>query len=244
MACSVNSSRGSTAVSSPVALVHDLFEFVRNEDDRAALVAVALDEAVEYVAARLGQRRGRLIDDDELRLAVKGACQLHHLAVLKAQMLRQFAGADVRGADGVQRLLRLLVHAAVVHQAKAGEGVLLAQKDVGRHGDGIDRALFLHDHAHAQLVGLDDRLRGVGLAEELHLPLVRLEQAGDDRGNGRFARAVLADQAADLSRQDVKRNVLERVGAAKTLVDVFDPQQNFSSIVIHTHFPRLLMLPL
>ena len=90
---------------------------------------------------------------------------------------------------------------------------VLADRQVG------EQRLLLEHHADALAVGVGGAFDARRLAGDEDLAGVGLIDAAQDLHQRRFAGAVLADQADDLSGLDLDRDVLQRVHAGEALVD-------------------------
>ncbi len=154
------------------------------------------------------QGRGRLIENDDLRLVLDGARDLHHLALGGAE--RRDDGGGIDGE--VQRLQELL--GGDIDAAQAVQELLVAQIEILRHRHGRDQAGFLEHHGDAGLQRLGGRGEADLPAAIEHAPAAGDDGAGHDLGQGRFAGAILADQRVDLASFQVEIDVLDRRHAA------------------------------
>ena len=68
-----------------VARLHDLLEIVRDEEHRLVLSLQLLDELVDDGPAALRERRGGLVEDEQLGLADHHPRHLHQLSVLEVE---------------------------------------------------------------------------------------------------------------------------------------------------------------
>ena len=182
---------------------------MRDEDDAAPRVADAVYLLVELLAALLGERRRRLVDDDDLRGEVGRLDDLDELSVLEIVLVDLLLRADVGEVVFPQELVRLPVHLARVLDAVFHEAVLVAEEDVLRDGEARERAELLHDDGDAFLVRLDLVFRMDFLAVEDEFPAVDRVDAGQHVGQRRFAGAVLADQRVHLAFVDVEGHVAD-----------------------------------
>ena len=223
-----NSSFFRLAVRTPsrrIAHAHDLFDVVRDEQHRVALVAHPPHQAIENFAAGDRERRGRLVDDPELRLGIERARQLDELAILKGQGVNELRGVHTRHADVLKRPPCLGVHAPDVQNAAAHEQMLLAEEDVRGDRNFGDRALLLNDHADAAIHGVDGVAGMIRLAAEPHAAAVAFLHTGRDRGKGRFTGAVFSDQTADLTGRNVDVEVDQRPNLSEALADALRTEQ-------------------
>ena len=196
--------------------LHDLAQLVGDQDDRLALAAQAVEDAEQVVGLGRGQHARRLVEDQDVGVAVERLEDLDPLLHADADVLDQRVGIDaelVFLAEFVQELARLGERGA---QEAA---VLGAQHDVFQHGEVLDQLEVLEHHADAGadgglavgdlgLLAVDEDLAGVGPVE-----------AVEDRHQGRLAGAVLADDAVDRARHDADRDVLVGLDGAEGLGD-------------------------
>lgn len=79
-----------------ISSIERLLERVRDEDDALAAIAEPAQK-IEEVLFLLGRERGsRLVEDDDARLVVDGARDLHHLLLRGAQVGDVRRGIDVQ----------------------------------------------------------------------------------------------------------------------------------------------------
>ena len=202
----------------PVAGLGDHAHVVGDQHDRrAVLLAEPLEQGNDLRLDRDVERRGRLVGDDQLRLAGErqgdhdplphAARELVRVLVEpllgggNAGFLEQPHGAPARlgGADrkvGLDRLDQL--PADRVERIERGQRVL---------EDGADRAAAHPPHL---LVGQVVDAPAVEADLAAGDAPGRVEQADDRRAGQRLARARLADDAQDLARRDRERDVVER----------------------------------
>ena len=209
-----------------VGMGQDLIQVVADEDDGAAIGPDGVHDLVELKTAVLGQGGGGLVDDQDLGLHVGALDDLDQLAVLEVVMVDHVAGLNAAEAVLVQQALGLLVHGAGVLDAHMHEGLLMAEEDVLRDGEAGEGAHLLYDDGHALVVGLD-------LVAAVQFLPVKGEGAAADGvdaaehlGEGGLAGAVLADQGADLAGVDGEGDVVDGVGDAEALVNVFRDKKN------------------
>ena len=195
-----------------------LAQLVGDEDDRDAGLLELTHDLHQLVGLLRGEHRGRLVEDEHLRVAGERLDDLDPLLHADRQVLDDGVGVDVE-AEPLGDLLDPL--AGRVEVEGAGEaGGLVAEHDV--LGDGEDRHQHevLVDHADAGR----DRVAGSGevldLAVEHDLALVGLVEAVEDVHQRRLAGAVLAEQAVDLAGLDRQGDVVVGDDVAEALGDV------------------------
>ena len=102
----------------PVRDLEDLRHAVRDVDDRDALRGEAPDDPEQVAALVDGQRRGRLVEDQELELVRQALGDLDHLLLARATAAHRRARVDVDLEIG-QDPARALVHRAAADDAEA-----------------------------------------------------------------------------------------------------------------------------
>ena len=134
------------------------------------------------------------------------------------------SGLDPPESIRVKKLLSLPVHGPAVLHPHMHEGFFMSQVDVFRHCQSGQRAHFLHDDGNACVVRIH-------LVADMKLFPVQSERAsanGIDAAKHlaerALARAVLPDQSADLACSDLKGYIVDRVGDAEALINVFSHQ--------------------
>ena len=215
-----------------VAELEQLFQLVGDEDnaDPAALqVPAGLHQLLDFL---LRQRGRRLVHDDALRVHQHRLRDLDHLLDAHAVGARCLVHVHVL-AQILHDLRRALMHRAVVQQRALFEPLI----DVDVVCD-IQELLDVQLLVNAGDACLDRFLGGV----EMHflpvhddLPLVRLMYARQGLDQRRLARAVLSDQAEDLTRLYVEVHLVERDDTRKCLTDILQ----FYNILTHSIPPFL-----
>ena len=167
------------------------------------------------------QHRGRLVEDQDARVAVE------RLEDLDALLLADRELPDARArVDGEAELIRQRGHLALERGAVGHEPpvALVAQGDVLRDGERLDETEVLVHHPDPALQGIARRAQVDGLAVQLERALVRPVEARDDVRERALARAVLAQQRVHLARVDLEVHVGVRDDAGEALRDA--PQRH------------------
>ena len=114
----------------PVRDLEDVVHVVRHEHDAEALLAEALDEVEHLAGLRDAERRGRLVEDDELGVPHDRLGDGDRLPLAAGQAGDRLAdGADRRDRQVGERLGRPLLHVDLVEPAEPVE-LLTAQEHV------------------------------------------------------------------------------------------------------------------
>ena len=198
----------------------DLVHLVRDVDDRGALVAEAAKDPEQPVDLLVAQRRGRLVQDDDLRLVRQRPGQLHHLDLRDRQVLGEHPWPDVE-ADPLEEPARRVRHLSLIDDRDPGKpaGREPPEPDVLHHASGRDRMELLLDHRDACVEGGARGAERDLLPVEDDPPGVRLDQAEEAVHQRRLAGAVLADERVDRSATQAEVDVPERDDARELLVD-------------------------
>jgi hypothetical protein len=202
--------------------LEDLVHLVGDVNDGDAFVLERADDAEEVGHLALGNRRGRLIHDDQAGVVGNGFGDLDHLRVGDAQAAHDGVRVDV-DLQPLQQRPRVGDHLLLVNQAKAPQR-FAPQKNVLGHGHVRLRRQFLVDHgdAHAQ------RLLGVLdldlFAQEGDFALFRDVHPDQHLHQGGFAGAVFAHQRMDAAAAHRQLHVAERLHARKRLGNMLHHQ--------------------
>ena len=227
-----------------VAQLVQLFEAVRDVDQRAALGTQALDEAEQDLRLAVRQAAGGLVEGDDLGVLHDGLADLHHLALRDGQVRQARRRVQVH-ADVGQLLGHPLAGGLVVHQAEArGQA---AQQHVLGHGQLGHVLQLLVDDGHAGGDGVAGRCEVALLAVDDEPPAVGLVLAAEDLQQRALARAVLAQQAHDLARAGLEAHPVQRLDAGEELADVVELQRRHHKPIclrISAWLARVISTPL
>jgi len=211
-----------------VAELKELLQLVGDEDDADASVTKVAAGLHQLLDLLLAQRGGRLVHDDHLGVDQDRLRDLDHLLHAHAEGARRLGRVHVL-AQGGHDFLRLFVHISVV-QEPARTFFPLVDKDIVRDGEELLDVQLLVDARDARRSRFVRVVEGLQLAFDIDLALIRLVHAGEHLDQGRFARAVLADQAQDLSGLDRQLHLVERLDSGKYLCAIFQ----FHNIFAHS----------
>ena len=191
-----------------------LLEAVRDVNYRHTLVAERPEHAQQERDLVLGQRRGGLVEDEQLHVADERAPD-HHEPLIRG---RQRCGGTAQIplepdplADGLCRTH----HLPPAHPPEPGR-VVPDEHVLGRAEGGRQREL-LGNHLDPEPHGMSRRLVAHRLPLPEEIAAVRLVLAGDDLRQRRLAGAVLADEPENLRPADVDRDVVEGDDARELL---------------------------
>ena len=216
---------------------HDLRQLVGDKQDRFALrrqIAHDLHQLVDLLRRQNGRR---LVEDQDLIVAVEHLEDLRSLLHTDGNILDQRVGIDVQTVLLAQRndlfpRLLLLEEAHLVR--------LNAENDIVQNSEALDQLEVLVHHTDVQVVGI------VGVVDLYDLPIfldyarLRLIQTEQNAHQRRFARTVLAQQRMNLAAPELQSNIVigpdawEFLGNVQHLNDIlrfrqvhhsFDPPQ-------------------
>ena len=196
----------------------DLVELVGNDDGRDAAALQAEDQVQQVLGVGFVQRRGGLVEDEELHGLVQRLGDLHELLLADADFLDGGIRVLPQPHPGEQFAGPGAGLGPVDHAALDG---LVAQEDVLRDGELRDQREFLVDDHDAGVLagpdvlelldlGLVDDVAGVG-AERVH--------AREDLHQGGLAGAVLSADGVDLSGLHPQVHIGQCFNAGKFLGD-------------------------
>ena len=159
-----------------------------------------LDQREEMMLLLGRQRRGRLVEDDDLGIVVHGPGDLDHLLLPGSE-----SGDESRRVDmEVQRLQELL--AGDVDAAKPVEAPGVGQIDVLGDRQRRDQARLLIDHRDAAPQRLGRRPQFRLLPIDPDFARSRLNHAGQHLGKRGFSRAIFAEQSMHLAAVAARRS--------------------------------------
>jgi len=192
-----------------IADLEHLLEVMGHVHDRVALVAELMDAGEQRLGLALGQRRRRLVEDQDLRRCAEDLGDLDEL--LGGERQRRDLGARVQPVqpDPLEHRLRL-----TVQLARAGDPAprrQLAHQQVLLHRQVGQEAELLVDDADAGVAGLGRARRGEIPPFDDVLALVPFDRAGQDLDQRALAGAVLAGEAHDLAGAQLERDAVERL---------------------------------
>ena len=183
------------------------------DDPDAALLEAAHDvEQPRHVA--FGQRRGRLVHDEDARVMRQRAQDLDALAVADGERADDLIGSEIVDFERVEQRLGFGAHRPPIDAARARLR-RVAEKDVLGDAELGKQQQLLIDRRDARAA------RVVGRGKVNLFPVdkdradVGLVDAGHDLDQRRFAGAVLSEQRMDLARAHVERDARKRAHAGK-----------------------------
>ena len=194
---------------------HDLVELVGDEQDALALGGQILHDLHQLIDLLRRQHGGRLVEDEDLVVAVEHLQDLGALLHTHGDVLDQRVRVDLQAVFLAER--DDLLPGVLLLQEAAFCG-LHAHDDVVQHGEAFHQLEVLVHHAQrVGVVGILDGYLHAVLLDDALLGLIQAEQHAHQRG---FARAVLTQQGVDLTLLQLKRDVVVGDDTGKPLCDV------------------------
>ena len=180
-----------------VADLHDLVELVRDEDESAVVGGELTKRDEEVIDLGRREHRGRLIEDEELGVAVQGLEDLGALSLADRELPDVGVGVDVQSV-ALRHFGQALAHRSHVgHAASPTE----SEGDVLGDRQGGDQHEVLVDHADAEIDGIGRRSDGDRLAPQMNGALVGRVEPVEDLHQRGLAGTVFAQEGVDGARQ-------------------------------------------
>ena len=199
----------------------DLVEPVGDVDDRDALVAQPPDEREEALRLVMGERGGRLVEDQQPGRSRQGAGDLDDLPLADAQrrhestrvdvdveLLEDLAGPSIDARASRRRPNRLGSRPSEMFSATVSVGRVLE---------------LLEDDGDAEVAGGDRGQRRVGDLVDDDLAPVGRVVAGDDLDERGLAGPVLTEQGQHGAADGVEVHPVEDLDATERLADASAP---------------------
>ena len=173
----------------------------------------------------LGQRRRRLIHDQNIGFVGNRLGDLDHLPVGDAQ-IPHLAFRIEFDVQPLKQLCGHVVHLAVIDEAEA---VLrfAPDPDILRHRHEWHQVELLMDHGDTILQRIERRFQADRQAFQMNLALIWNIYSSKDLHQRGFAGAVLAHQRMHSAALEPELHIVQRQNARKFLADVFDVQEIF-----------------
>ena len=214
---------------------HDLVELVGDEEDGLAFLCQAAHDVHELFDLLRRQNGSRLIEDQDLIVAVEHLEDLRALLHADGDVLDESIGVDVQ-AILLRELHDLFPGLILLQEARLVR--LHAEDDVFKHRKALHELKVLMHHANAQCIGI---VRIIDLdfhAILLDNALFRLIQAEQDAHQRGLACAVFAEERMDLAMAKLERDVVVCNDTGEPLGDI----QHFDCILFVTQTDCLPLL--
>ena len=215
----------------------DLVELVGDEEDGFAFFGQLLHNLHQLFDFLRREHGGRLVENEHLVVAVQHFENLGALLHAHGDILNHRVGVHLE-AVALAQLHHLLTRLRLLQKAEGRGRRLHAEDDVVQHRKDVHELKVLVHHADAQCV------RVVGVANLHNLPvlanfaLFRLIHAEEHAHQGRFARAVFAQQRVDFALSELQGDIVVGDNPRKLLGNM----QHFNDILAQSNrsFLRIL----
>ena len=199
----------------------NLAQPVRDEDGGHALAALSLDDVAQPIDVAARQGRGRLVEQQDARLAEDGTGDLDLLLDREIEVFHIVVERDVGHSQRGEVARDEVACLASANSAERADGAV-GQQHVVEDGKVADEGHFLEGCLDAAGMGSARRSQACFLAEDLEASGIRQDQTGEQFDDGRFAGAVLAKQRVHAAGRNGERHVVDRDGGTVDLANVLD----------------------
>ena len=214
----------------PIGNPRQLFEPMRDEDDGDLPLPQLFGDAEEFLHFTPGERRGRLVHDDQAACGRHGAGDFDQLLFRRVEIPDQVG--RLQGEPEVAQKLLRLIELGLPPQSAPPAGDFTSQEEIRRHGQVRGKAQLLMDHRNAQTLGVDAGGDSYLSAFPQDFTRIGQELSGENLHQGGFARAVFPHQAVNLSGGDFEVSVAEDGDAGEGFVDSAQPEPGRISAVL------------
>ena len=195
---------------------HDLAQFVGDQDHCLALRAQGPQQVKQRVGFRRGQHGGRFVQNENIGAPVERLQDFDPLL----QADRKIADNGVRfDSEAIVAGEPADFHTSPGKTCAEHHPALGPEHDVFEHGQGFNQHEMLVDHADTMGDSLFRRAQPDRIATDTDFAGISFIEAVEDRHQGRFASAVLADNAVDRACRDIKIDGPVGMNSAEALVD-------------------------
>ncbi len=174
-------------------------EIMADIDDCEAAAAKTADLAEQNFALGRRQRRRRLVENNEARIAADGPRNFQQLLSGGAEISHRRGGIQVEAHIGEQRLGALVPVAATKARPDRSQA---AEKQVLGHREIIDQGAMLMNHGDAFALPINGGAKAHRPAVEQKLAAVRRINAADDFHQRRLACPILSEQSVNPARKE------------------------------------------
>ena len=199
-----------------VGQVEDLAEEVRDEDHGVAPRAQPAHDLVEALHLLRRQARGRLVEDDEVRVPGQRPEDLHLLLLGERQPADDRAGPDVEAGVRDQPVEPVAQRAALDEAGPLGLGT---EEHVLGRGQPGDQGDLLGDEGDPLRQRLARGPERDGRPAQDQVALILREDPRDDLAERRLPGTVLADEGVDGAGPDGHRDLVEGSGRPEGLAE-------------------------
>ena len=185
----------------------DFVELMRDEENGLAFLRQLLHDFHQLVDFLRRQNGSRLVKNQNLVVTIQHLEDFRPLLHADRDILHERIRIDLQPVTLAQ-LHDLLARLCFLQKAKRRHRRLNAENDVIQHRKDLDQLEVLMHHADAQRIGVVRVFNAYNLTIFANLALFRLIHAKEYAHQGRFARAVLAEQRMDFALPELQGDVI------------------------------------
>ena len=204
---------------------------MRDEDHGHAIRLEPGDDVAEPVDVTAGERRGRLVEEKNARLAIDRPGDLDLLLDREVEVANLVVEVDIEAECVEMSAKRDFGGALPDHRRRPNRRI--REEHVVENGQ-------IADQRHLLERGLDaKRVRGARGAEaaeaagNLEVAPIGLDQTGEQLDDRRFAGAVLAEEGVNGTRRDTKRDIIDRNRGAERFAQPLDRDRRSAGRLRH-----------
>ena len=191
---------------------------MRDEDDGLPLLGHRAQSVEKRVGLLRSEHGGRLVHDQNARLAVERLQDLDALLLADRELPDSCLGID-REAVATAQLPDALLDRARMDDETPPVTTVVAEDDVLGHRERLDETEVLVHHADPRVERVARRVKADVLAVELDRPVVLAVEAGENVRERRLARSVLAEERVHLPLGGLEADAVVRDDAGEALRD-------------------------
>ncbi len=197
-----------------------LLEPVRDEEHRYAGLVQGSGNLEEAVDLDGGERRRRLVHDDDSGIEREGLGDLNQLLLGNGEPERYPVEVEP-DAEPFEDRLGVCMHRLEVDAAPGAQG-LAPDEDVLDHREVGEERRLLVNHCDPGVASVGRAAQGDLDTVDEQLPAVGRVHSREDLHERRLARPVLADEGMNLARVEVDRDVVQGADRAESLGRVLE----------------------
>ena len=193
-------------------------QLVRDEDDRASFVRHHTQRLEQRLRLLRCQHGGRLVEDQDARLAVQRLQDLHALLLADRELPDPRARVDREAVAG-RELRDPSLGSAGMKSERSPLAAVVAEHDVLGDGERLDQPEVLVHHPDARVERVSRPAELDRVAVKSDLALIGPVEPGEDVRERALAGAVLPQQRVHLTRRGLEVDVVVREHSGEPLDD-------------------------
>ncbi len=189
--------------------LEDIGYVVADQDHGAAATGEPAGELQHLARFDDGKRRGRLVHDDEPGIQIERPADGDGLALTARQAADGRFRIGNMGIEFFQQAIDALAHFLTLQERNAQNGAFqfAAEKHVFGDGQVLRERQFLEDRRDPRRRRVLGRMKGDRIALDDEFAIARRMGARQDLDEGRFARAIVAEQCQHLAGADLQVDI-------------------------------------